>query len=290
MFFPRHARSRSLATHLALAMLICSVVFSAASAQDSGEQRPNGSNTQSSANVDPGGAVRQPGVFYDKELDLAFNYPIEMRALDMRADMDSGHLNVFGVPGDNDPEHKEAKRCMRPLLDTELPQDKAPQRLASLDDVWVDDSKEYKESRKPQPIFAKILLVELERSCVPKKLQKKEGDLLGSMALSAVALPGIQRMPKPLWYEIGTQKIHMNSGAGRPIVNGRLDPAPIMIMSMATQWRGHLLEWVFTSNDTEIFNEITKSRVRFGNGAWAAMFPANIGSKGSGIPMTILPK
>jgi len=133
-------------------------------------------------------------------------------------------------------------------------------------------------------------MVELLPDCVPKKLRKKEDDVLASMALSAVSMPGIGRMPKPIWYESGKQKIHMNSGVGRPIVNAQLASAPLIIMSMATQWREHLLAWVFTSNDTEIFNEMTKSMVQFGDGPWGTMFAANIGSKGSGTPMTILPK
>lgn len=245
---------------------------------------------QAAPKVEQASEAAKPGIFVEKSLDLYFNYPVEMRTLDMAAEMESGHLNVYGVSGDNDPEHQEAKRCIHPLLDADLSQDKAPQRLASLDGVWVDDTKEYKESRKPQPIMAKIMLVELDRGCVPKKLKKKDDATLGNMALSAVSLPGIQRMPKPIWYEIGKQKIHMNSGAGRVIVNGQLDPAPVIIMAMATEWRGHLLEWVFTSNDTEIFNEITKSLVRFGDGPWGQMFPANIGPQGSGTPMTILPK
>lgn len=166
-------------------------------------------------------AATKPGEFYDKDLDLHFNYPVEMRTLDASAEMESGHQNIYGVCGENDPEHQKAKRCVRALLDAELPEDKAPQRAASLDGVWVDDSKEYKESRKPEPIFAKILLMELIRDCLPKKLLKNENDALGSMALSFVSEPWIQRMPKPLWYEVGKQKIHMNSGVGRPIINGQ---------------------------------------------------------------------
>ncbi len=234
--------------------------------------------------------VTKPGEFHDKELDLHFNYPVEMNVLDPSADMESGNQSVYGTSGENDPEHKGALRCVRPLLDVELPEDKAPQRVANLDDVWVDDTKEYKESRKPEPIFAKILVMEFLRECLPKKLQKNENDALGSIALSFVSQPGIQPMLKPIWYEVGKQKIHMNSGAGRPIVNGQLSPTPILVMSMTTQWRSHLLAWVFTSDDTEVFDEITKSLAQFGDDAWGPMFAANIGPKGSGPPMAILPK
>jgi hypothetical protein len=235
-------------------------------------------------------AAPKPGLFYDKSLDLHFNYPVEMRTLDSAADMEIGHRNIFGMPGDADPEHQEAKRCMKILLDADLPTENAPQRNADIGDLWVDDSKIYKESRKPEPVSAKIMIVELVRDCVPKKLRKKEDDVLGNMALSAVAVPGIGRMPNPIWYEIGRQKIHMNSGVGRPIVNGKLASAPVIIMSMATEWHDHLLEWVFTSNDAEIFNGITKSLVQFGDGPWGPMFAPNIGPKGSGTPMTVLPK
>jgi hypothetical protein len=166
--------------------------------------------------------VSKPGTFYDKELDLHFNYPVEMRALDAATDMEIGHRNIFGVSGDNDPEHQEAKRCMHVLLDADLPSENAPHRNADVGNLWVDDSKEYKESRKPEPIYAKLMMVELAGDCVSEKLRKKENDVLGSMALSAVSIPGVQRMPNPIWYEIGKQKIHMNSGVGRPIVNGQM--------------------------------------------------------------------
>jgi hypothetical protein len=222
-------------------------------------------------------------------LDLHFNYPVEMRPIDGNAEMESGHLNIYGVSGETDPEHLQARRCVRFLLDADLPQDKAPNRNADLNGIWVDNSKR-PQGGKPQPIFAKILMVELVRDCLPENLRKNDDAALGSIALSFVSEPGIQRMRQPLWYETAGQKIHMNSGAGRPVANGQPACAPIVIMSMATEWRSHLLAWVFTSNDTEMLNESTKSLVQFGNGSWGQMFAANIGPKGSGTSITPLPK
>jgi hypothetical protein len=272
-------------------ILLIGCMLDATPAGSQQEVKPNTGIPASQPGAGPNDVTApMPGMFYDKELDLHFNYPVEMQALDASAEMESGHQNIYGVSGENDPEHAQAKRCLRPLLDADLPQAKAPQRSADLGGIWVDDTKEYKESRKPEPIFAKILLVEMVRDCLPKKLQKNENDALGTIALSLVSEPGIQRMPKPIWYEVGKQKIHMNSGVGRPIVNGQLASAPIVVMSMSTQWRGHLLAWAFTSNDTEIFNEITKSLVQFGNNGWGPMFAANLGPQGQGTPMTILPK
>ena len=273
--------------HASLVLMVLGVFWNSQGQQSS---QPESHSGQAALATQDSGSGGKPGEIYVSDLDLRFNYPVEMRALDARADMESGHMNIYGTSGENDPEHAEAKRCIRPLLDAELPKEKAPERLSNMDGVWVDDTKEYKDSRRPQPIFAKIVLIELARQCVPRKLQKKEDDVLGTMAMTAVSEPGLQRMPKPIWYEIGKQKIHMNSSAGRPVVNGQLDPAPIIVMAMTTEWRGHLLAWVFTANDTEIFNEITKSLVRFGDGPWSPMFAANIGAKGAGTPINTLPR
>ena len=234
--------------------------------------------------------ANKPGEFYDKDLALHFNYPTEMHTLDPRAAIKRGHQNIHGPSAASDPKQSEEEGCDRPLLDAELPQANAPQRVANLDGIWVEDSKEYKESRKPEPISAHISMMEVVRDCLPQELQKNENDALGSIALSLVSKPGIKRMPTPMWYELDKQKMHMNSGAGRPIVNGKLAPAPILIMAMATQWRGHLLAWVFTSNDTEVFNGITKSLVQFGDGPWKPLLEGNLGPKGSGTPMTITPQ
>lgn len=204
--------------------------------------------------------------------------------------METGHKNIYGVSGERDTEHQEAKRCILPVLAVELPADKAPQRDADMGPLWVDDSKEFKESRKPEPIFAQILITELKRECLPKNLQKNENDALGNLAKSSVAAPGMEPMRQPLWFDVGKQKVHMNTSIGRPIVNGQVVPAPIILMAMTVQWHGRLLDWVFTSNDVQIFNEMTKSIVQFGENPWGTMLAANLGPKGQGTPLTIAPK
>ena len=279
-----------LAATTAIFLLACMLAVAPASGQQGANPSTQMPAAQTGAAPKGDATVPRPGTFYDKNLDLHFNYPVEMQAVDASAAIELGHEDIYGASGENKPEHQEAIHCARPLLDVDLSKDKIPQRDADLAGVWADDSEAYKKSRRPQPIFATILFVEIMRDCLPKKLQKNDDDTLGNIALSFVSEPGLQRMPKPLWYEVGEQKIHMNCGVGRLIANGQLAPAPIIIMSMATEWRGHLLAWVFASNDAEIFNEITKSMVRFGSGAWGPMFAANIGAKGSGKPMTILPK
>jgi hypothetical protein len=231
-----------------------------------------------------------PGEFYDKELDLHFNYPVEMDLVDWATAMESGHLAIYGVSGAGDPEHEQARKCVRPLLSAELPAEKAPKRVPDLSDVWVEDSEEHSASPQDKAISASVYIVEIQRSCIPKDARKKEDAAPSGIALGFVSAPGLQKMPAPWWYELGKQKIHMNSSAGRVLLPGGRRTAPIFIMSMATSWQGHLLAWVFTSNDTKTFNEITKSLVRFGNNPWSPMFAPNVGPKGTGTPVNVLPK
>ena len=159
--------------HVLLALMLLCGLPGKAKAQQTAVP-PAAPQAQPSPNTNDSGAAAENGKFYDKNLDLSFNYPVEMRAVDMIADMEAGHMNLYGSSGDNDPEHREARRCVHPLLDADLPAEKAPQRLASMEGVWVDQTKEYKESYKPQPIFAKLILMEFDRSCLPKKLQKEK--------------------------------------------------------------------------------------------------------------------
>jgi hypothetical protein len=269
-------------------ILACFMTVLPAGRQQNSPAQPQPPDQTSQSRASPTAAGNDAGKFYDQALDLHFNYPIEMRVLDADADMESGHINIFGAPGDTDPEHIKSKQCTRTLLDAQLSEGYAPERLAKMDE-WIDDTQEYKDSRRPEPISGKILIVELRQECIPKKERKNRDGILGGMALGFVSLPGIQRQPRPLWFDVGGQKLHMNSGAGRPIINGKLASAPTLIMAMAGEWRGHLLAWVFNCNDTQTFNEMTKSLVKFGDGAWAVMFPPNIGPKGAGTPMKISP-
>lgn len=273
------------------AILLFVFVLTALPAARGQEIKPSGVAPPQIATAPPASDVPQPkpGEFHDKGLDLYFNYPVEMTALDGSVAMERGHQKIFGASGENDPEHQEAKRCIRFLLDADLPEDKAPNRPASLDGVWAGSTEDDKAPRKPAVISASIVVMEIVRDCLPEELQKNENDALGTIALSFVSEPGIEPMSKPIWYEVGNQKIHMNSGAGRLTIHGDPQPDPIFIMSMTTEWKGHFLAWVFTSNDTEIFNEITKSIARFGDGPWGPMYPANIGPNASGPPLKILP-
>jgi hypothetical protein len=212
-----------------------------------------------------------------------------MKVLDGNAEMESGHENLYGEAGEKDPEHRQAARCVRFHLTLDLPKENAPPRMADDGGMWIDDTKEYKDSREPQPIFAKIVVVELLPACLPKPATKSADDALASMAREAVSLPGLRPAPKPLWYEVAKRKVHMNWSIGRFKLSGHLDEAPTIVMAMSTEWHRHLLLWVFTSNDATILNQLAKSLVQFGDGPWGQMFPGNLGPSGSGTPLKILP-
>jgi hypothetical protein len=271
--------------------IVAAILFQVCAAAPShGQQSGNSSPESGSQPKSERASAPAPGEFYDKELNLHFNYPVEMDLVDWTAAMESGHLAIYGASGTGDPEHEQAKKCVRPLLSAELPEEKAPKGVPDLSDVWVEDPKERTASPQDKAISASIYIVEIQRSCIPKDARKNEDAVLSGIALGFVSAPGLQKMPAPWWYELGKQKIHMNSGAGRILLPGGRTTSPIFMMCMATSWQGHLLAWIFTSNDTKTFNEITKSMVRFGDNAWSPMFAPNVGPKGSGTPVNVLPK
>lgn len=110
--------------------------------------------------------------------------------------MRRGHRNVYGVSAKNDPEHQQAERCMLPLFYAELSGDKTPQRPADIRGMWTDDSDEYKRSRKTEPIFAQISIMEMVRECMGEEnIATHEDDVLRAIAQALVSAPGIQRMP-----------------------------------------------------------------------------------------------
>ena len=235
-------------------------------------------------------STAEPGRFYDKDLDIHFNYPVEMEVRDAAADMAYSHIALDGKPGDSSLSIQQDDHCFRSLLNVNLPAEKAPKRMADIQNIWID-SEENKSSRVAEPIMAKIEVVEFARDCLPKDIKKKDDEALRVIARSYVSISGLKH-PDPWWFEVAGQKMHMDSGVGRPIVNGKLANAPIIDMAMSMAWKGHLLTWIFMSNDVEIFNGMTKSIVQFGNGPWGTMFPTNFGPKGSGsgTPVTVLPK
>jgi len=146
---------------------------------------------------------------------------------------------------------------MRILLDMELPKENAPQCDADIGNLWVDHSKEYKESRKVEPIFVKNAHCGASTGMRTKKAQKEAEGYSGE--------PGAER------------RFHARD---RVHTKAHLASAP--------RYRDHLLEWVITSNDTQIFNVLT-TVVRFGNGSWGRMFAPKLGPKGSGTPVNMLP-
>src|SRR5215472_831658 len=101
------------AATITASLLLCVLTGAPASGQQGAPttSQPLAPQMTKSATADGAG---QPGVFYDKQLDLHFNYPVEMKTLDAKEETESGHRNIFGVSGSDDPEHKEAERCLRP--------------------------------------------------------------------------------------------------------------------------------------------------------------------------------
>jgi hypothetical protein len=246
-----------------------------ATIQSASGQQPVPKETESA----PPASFSQPGIFYDNTLDLHFYYPLEMPRTDMPSAAEHPSPEGLGQSAPGDRQRDEAAACLRIMLRADLPADKAGTRPATLDGTV----------RVPSPgnegIRATIQLFEVDMNCVCKALRKKRDAAMREIAGTITHVREMEKMGPPLWYGLGTQKVHMSAAVGR------LNPGeqPVLMMAMVTDYKHHVLMWIVHSNDAETFNSLTKSRVQFGGQPAFPLFAADVGPNGfTGV--NILPK
>jgi hypothetical protein len=209
-------------------------------------------------------------------LNLRFTYPADLAKRDAAEALHDGHLMLFGISGDADPELAAATRCLRPNLLVQLPTAPAPAPETTTKAVGDGETQ---VTIKPA-LSGTILLAELDIECLTPEQQVKAHDLQASMAELVNKVPGMHSMMQPAWYTIGYQKVHVAAAQGQPQAQSDAQPGPLQVFTMAisTNWNNHLLVWYFSSNSVDMLNRMTKSTVRFGRAAAAPLYPVTMGN------------
>jgi hypothetical protein len=227
-------------------------------------------------------AAAQNTEWSNDTLNLRFAYPAEMVAHPAADAVQDGHLTLFGISTDADPELAAATHCLRPLLLLELPgADAAPTATATTPDV-VDGSMSVTIKTA---VAGTILLAELDVLCLTPEQQMKSKDLQTGMAEVGSKVPGMHRMMAPASYTVGSQFVHVAAAQGQPLVGPDAKtwgPLQIFTMGFSTNWNQHLLVWYFASNNTTMLNRMTKSTVKFGKAKPAPLYPVTIGNSTPG--------
>lgn len=133
-------------------------------------------------------------VYTNTELSFTIAYPKEFTpgtVMDLSAVMDRGHRAAYGTAPDTDPEHQEAVRCMHPLLYATAGAGSASQESKEA----PDDSLDW------------ILIIDVDRSCMPKKLKGEKA--LTALAGTILHMPDFTQLVQQMWFVAGgDRRIH----------------------------------------------------------------------------------
>ena len=219
-----------------------------------------------------------PLVWESETLNMRFAYPTDFVQRDATAAMHDGHLTIFGISGDADPELAAATHCLKPDLLVELPGSDVSQTTSSK--PAADGSTQVTITPSPT---GTILLAELDIDCLTPEQQVKAHDLQAGMAEVVNKVPGMRSIMTPSWYTIGWQKVHVAAAQGQPQsqAGGQVGPLQLFTMGIATNWNSHILVWYFSSNSVALLDRMTKSTVRFGRAKAESLYPVTIGNAGS---------
>lgn len=224
-------------------------------------------------------ALGAPGVFSDAALDIYFYYPEEMTSISEADPPQPVQPSTDAHPKPGNEDYNATQACLKTLLDVDLPADGAgtgPATLGALSSSTAGTER----------IQASIRLFEVNMDCECAALRKKRDAAMRGIAETITHVNGMQALGKPLWYDLGKQKIHMNTAIGS-VHPGQ---GPVLMADMVTEYKAHVLMWVLQSNDAVTFNTITKSTVQFGPAPPLPLFPAKVGPDGPGLPLKILPR
>ena len=184
-------------------------------------------------------------------------YPVELVVRDAQKAMEEGHVAVFGSMQNEAKEHELASRCMKPILLAELP-DRSPQ-----------------EKQPSKADSATLLFFEFiaSKECKAGFKYKNDEAVAGGIAQTAIQLPGATPLSRPLWFDLGKQKLHITFSAFG-IQNP--DQPPALIAMAAMRYHGHILGWMMSADHLNTFNDLTKTSIELDDGKTYPLVPFNL--------------
>ncbi|MGA1981999.1 MAG: hypothetical protein ABSG84_05970 [Acidobacteriaceae bacterium] len=222
-------------------------------------------------------------VYKNDTLGIVFQYPSDLVPADAKAIADRGHRAIYGNDPESDPEHVKSEKCMIPLLVAETPESNGPTTGTF---TIGEKGKPYVNIELPPSGL--IMLTEMDRSCLPKKMSTN--DALGNMASTAQKLPGMKPIDQQMWYDVDKHKVHFSASYGQ-ISPQRLGGKKVQaedsaVATISVEVNGHLLLWMIMANSEDLFNKLLASKVQFGSGPVLPLFPLTVGN---GPPVKLVP-
>lgn len=203
--------------------------------------------------------TEQPGVFHETATGLTLRFPVELIVRDAQTRIDEGHMAVFGSMQKQANEHELAKRCMKPMLFAELPNESA------------------KKDSTPAASTVTLFMFEFIASKECKKGFKYKDDeaVAGGVAQTAIQLPGATPLSRPLWFDFGKQKLHATFAAFG-LQNTSPDQPHALVVMAAMRYHEHILGWILSADQLNTFNDLTKTSIELDDGKAYPLVPFNL--------------
>jgi hypothetical protein len=221
---------------------------------------------------DPAPPTDKMTAYTNADLAFTLSYPKEFVARtpeDLKTVMDRGHRSAYGTDPKSDPEHLEAVRCMHTLF------------YATFGPISID-SKVSGATAADDSSPDTILVEDVDRSCVPKKV--KGDKVLSDIAASVLSLPDETQVVHQMWFVAGGDR-RIHSGMAATMVSVKQDAAGasssrsshdvlLFIIASTFEQKAHLILIVYLSGTDGAKHEtVPHMSVAFEDGRPVLLFP-----------------
>ncbi len=203
--------------------------------------------------------------FHSDQLDLSLAYPDSLKAQTLPS-LKEQHAAIA-----------EARKSA-PGGDTKSNECADSALLASRNDSPAMTTKD----GAAHAITANIRISRMGVDCMPDGYKQQLDNMATAMSVALSQDRDLHPVDQPIWYLIGTTKIHFAAGENAPPTSGAGgQAAPVnvgrWVGSAVFLWGGNLVSIVMESNDLHFFNEMLHSKLTLGKQPASALFPAEIG-------------
>jgi hypothetical protein len=203
--------------------------------------------------------TEQPGVFHEPATGLTMRFPVELVVRDAQKAIEEGHIAAFGSMQNEAKEHELAGRCMKPILLAELPNGPA---------------QSHETSSAPAATLVMFEFI-ASKECKAGFKYKDDEKVAGGVAQWATQLPGATPLSRPLWFDVGKQKLHVSFAAFGLQNTSPDQPHALMVMT-AMRYHEHILCWMMSAMQLGTFNDLTKTSIELDDGKVYPLVPFNL--------------
>jgi hypothetical protein len=119
----------------------------------------------------------------------------------------------------------------------------------------------------------------MNQQCLPAEFKGREDEVLSGFASSVGEEPGMKLIGQPMWYEVEGHKVH--AGIARSAENSAKSTNPTApptdyLASATVNIGGHLMIFMFETQDLYSLNKLVHGTVQFGNGESKPLLPLSI--------------